>query len=355
MACVPNSADSGNDESSGTARSSRRERVRDWIRGRRERLEEARGTSATVGFAFDALSYDTDTGAPVLAAALGYRVFLFQVPYVCVFVIVAGFLADMTGRDITSFFHGQGIPQLTAQAVSGAAEFSGWTRISALALTAYALFLSSRAFVKVMNIAYALVWDVRRTRLAHANRSALAFIGLLTLFLALSFAIVTLREHSTIGGVISLILYTVALFGLGWYASWWLPHRDCPLIALVPGAVLFAVLLEVLHVITVVWLPHHLENKSQQYGTIGVAVGLLLWAYLLGRVITLAAVLNAALWARFGWESAHPIQLRRPSWRVPLLDDRFGRIWIAVFGDDQPSTTEQQDHDKTKRPEPPTP
>ena len=217
----------------------------------------------------------------------------------------------MTGRDITSFFHGQGIPELTAEAVSGAAEFSGWTRLSALVLTAYALFLASRAFVKVVNIAYALVWDVPRTRLARANRSALAFIGLLTLFLALSLAIVTLREYSTIGEVISLLLYTVGLFAMGWYVSWWLPHRECPLIALAPGAVLFAVLLEVLHVVTVVWLPHHLESKSQQYGTIGIAIGLLLWAYLLGRVITLAAVLNAALWSRFGSDSAHPIQLRR--------------------------------------------
>jgi hypothetical protein len=42
-------------------------------------LEEARGTSPTVNFAFDAFSYDTDTGAPVLAAALAFRVFLFQV------------------------------------------------------------------------------------------------------------------------------------------------------------------------------------------------------------------------------------------------------------------------------------
>ena len=186
-----------------------------------------------------------------------------------------------------------------------------------------------------------------------ANRSALAFIGLLTLFLALSLAIVTLREYSTIGEVIALLLYTIALFAIGWYASWWLPHRECPLIALAPGAALFAVLLEVLHVITVVWLPHHLESKSQQYGTIGISIGLLLWAYLLGRVIMLAAVLNAALWSQFGSESPRPVQLRRPQWRVPFIDQKFGRIWIAVFGDDRPSTTESQHSDNTKGPESP--
>ena len=102
----------------------RRERLRRWVLGRQEQLEAARGTSPTVGFAFDAFSYDTDTGAPVLAAALAFRVFLFQVPYVCVFVIGAGFVSDLTGRSVESFFHGRGITRLTAESVSGAAEFS---------------------------------------------------------------------------------------------------------------------------------------------------------------------------------------------------------------------------------------
>src|SRR6516162_5371874 len=95
---VATTADGG-DESAVPERT-RRERIQEWIRGRQEQLEEARGNHATVEFAFDALSYDTDTGAPVLAAALGFRVFLFQVPYALVFVIIAGFVADMTGRDV---------------------------------------------------------------------------------------------------------------------------------------------------------------------------------------------------------------------------------------------------------------
>ena len=116
--------------------------------------------------------------------------------------------------------------------------------------------------------------------------------------------------------------------------SWWLPHRDCPLIALAPGAALFAIGTEILHVVTVVWFPHHLESKSEIYGTIGLSVALLLWAYLVGRLITLSAVLNAALWARFGADSPHPIELRRPSWKVPLIDDNSAGSGRGMFGDD---------------------
>jgi membrane protein len=312
----------------------RRERLRRWVLGRQEQLEAARGTSPTVGFAFDALSYDTDTGAPVLAAALAFRVFLFQVPYVCVFVIGAGFVADLTDRDVESFFHGTGITRLTAESVMSAAHLSGWARVTAFVLAAYALFLSARSFVKVLMIVHALVWDTPRTKLKNATRASLGFIALVTALVVLSLLAVQIRDRFALGGVLTLAVYTVAPFVVWWYASTWLPHRECPLIAFVPGALLFAVGTELLHVVTVVWFPHHLASKSDVYGALGVSLALLLWAYLLGRLITLAAVLNASLWARFGFDSPHPIRIRRPKWwHIPLADASIDRAWKALFGD----------------------
>lgn len=313
---------------------SRRERVRQWIQGRQEQLEAARGTSPTVGFAFDALSYDTDTGAPVLAAALAFRVFLFQVPYVCVLVIGAGFVADLTGRAVESFFHGRGITRLTAESVSGAAHFSGWTRVTAFVVALYALFLSARSMVKVLAIVHSLVWGVPRAKLASATRAALGFIALITALVALSVAAVLIRQHFGLGGLAALLIYAVAPFVVWWYASTWLPHRECPLIALAPGAALFATGIELLHIATVVWFPHHIESKSDVYGTLGVSIALLLWAYLLGRLVTLSAVLNAALWTRFGPDSPHPMRIARPKWwRIPLMDDWIDRAWKRLFGE----------------------
>ena len=313
---------------------SRRERIRQWVQGRQERLEAARGTSPTVGFAFDAFSYDTDTGAPVLAAALAFRVFLFQVPYVCVFVIGAGFVADLTGRDVESFFHGRGITRLTAESVAGAAHISGWARFTALVLAAYALFLSARSLAKVLMIVHALVWDTPRTKLKNATRASLGLIVVVSALVALSLVATAIRDRFALGGFLALALFTIAPFVVWWFASTWLPHRECPLIALAPGALLFAVGAELLHVATVVWFPHHLESKSDVYGTLGVSLALLLWAYFLGRLITLAAVLNAALWARFGFDSPHPIRIRRPKWwHIPLADDYIDRAWKSLFGD----------------------
>ncbi|MBV9953235.1 MAG: hypothetical protein JO291_14875 [Acidimicrobiia bacterium] len=276
----------------------RRERMRVWVQGRKVRLEEARDTSTTVDVAFDALSYDSDTGATVLAAALGFRVFLFQVPYACLFVILAAYLSDWTGRDASSFFHGRGVVRLTTNSVSSAAELSGWTRFIALLVVAYALVLSARSLVKVMNIVHALVWDVPRRRMVSATRAGLAFVGVITALVGLSFAIGKVREHTAAGGIVLLLIYAAAPFAAWWFVSWRLPHRDCPAIAFAPGALLFGICFELLHLTTVLWFPHLVESKSQVYGAVGLALAMLLWAYLLGRIITLAVVLNAALWAR---------------------------------------------------------
>src|SRR5215475_6408786 len=114
---------------------SRVNRLRDWVDERRTRLESARTTSPTVGFAFDAFSYDADTGAPVLAAALGFRVFLFQVPYACAVVIATSYVADLTDREPASLFHGRGVTGLMSQSVADAGNLSGWARASAFFLS----------------------------------------------------------------------------------------------------------------------------------------------------------------------------------------------------------------------------
>jgi uncharacterized BrkB/YihY/UPF0761 family membrane protein len=309
-----------------------RQRVQARVQKERQRLEAARGESITVSFAFDTFSYDSDTGAPVLAAALGFRVFLFLVPYVWFFLIVGGYVSDIFNLQARTMFRGGGIAHLAAKSVATTAGFSEGKRAIVLLLVAYALFLSARSFVRVLYIVHTLVWAVPRSKPTRPNRAALLFIVIVTVAAGLAGLIDRLSHQVALGAVGVALLYTVLLAGGWWYITWWLPHRNCPLIALLPGATVFAIGGIVLQIVTVLWFPRYLDGKSEVYGTLGVAVAILLWAYLLGRLMTLAAVLNASLWARFGAESDHPIEFHRPSWRVPLVDDRFGRFWLRLFG-----------------------
>jgi uncharacterized BrkB/YihY/UPF0761 family membrane protein len=63
--------------------------------------------------------------------------------------------------------------------------------------------------------------------------------------------------------------------------------------------VFFGIGMEILHVLTVYWIAHEVESKTDTYGAIGFALALLLWAYLMGRFITSSAVINESLWTNY--------------------------------------------------------
>ena len=107
-------------------------------------------------------------------------------------------------------------------------------------------------------------------------------------------------------------MYTVCLPIAVWlYASNNLPHDDdAPWWAMLPGSVMFGIGVLVLHLVTVYWIAREVENKSDTYGAIGVSLALLLWAYLLGRLIVAAAALDAALWRRRPQHPTGPTERR---------------------------------------------
>ena len=145
--------------------------------------------------------------------------------------------------------------------------------------------------------------------------------------IALAGLVDALRHRVVIGGVAALVLYTLVGFAVWWIVSWWLPHGDCDLLGLVPGAAVFAIGIEVLQVITVVWFPHSMESKSEIYGTIGTALALLLWAYLLGRLMAVAAAFNVALWSR---RTAQPPPPPTLIVSLPFVGDRIADAWTRI-------------------------
>jgi uncharacterized BrkB/YihY/UPF0761 family membrane protein len=324
MGAVPDDRDP-----SSPAPRTRRERLRSALEHGRALVYAKRETSTTFSVAFDAFGHDTEAGGPVLAAALGFRVFLFMVPYVAFFVIVAGYVADVFDRTPREMFHGSGIAALTAKSITTGNDLSAGARLTALVFVTYALFISARSFVKVLRIVHTLVWSVAPSRLLYPTRATFIFIGTVTISLVLSGLVDVLTNRIVIGGVVALALYTLVPFAMWWLVSWWLPHGDCDALRLAPGAAVFAIGVEVLHVITIVWFPHAMSSKSEIYGTIGIALALLLWAYLLGRLMTVAAAVNVAL-----WRNRNPQPPAPPRFVVglPLLGDRLGRLWTRLAG-----------------------
>ena len=269
------------------------------IQSTREKLEAKRPSSKLIDTALGAFERDVAAGGGVLAGAVAFRVFLFMIPYVFLLVVIFGLGASATSEDPGSLARDAGIGGLAAKAFAGVGDLSTSQRIVSFFVAAFALFLATRALLKVLRIVHALVWHTEAGKPASATRAAGALVLLVTVALALSGLIGMLRSASFLAGLLATLLFIAVPVGAWLFVSWHMPRApDLPWSALLPGAVVFGVGLEVLHVITVYWIANQVEHKTDTYGAIGFALALLLWAYLLGRLITSSAVVNETLWTR---------------------------------------------------------
>jgi uncharacterized BrkB/YihY/UPF0761 family membrane protein len=274
-------------------------RVVDRLGRSRRALEAKRPNSRFLDATLGALERDVAAGGGVLAGALAFRVFLFMVPYVFLVVVVFGLGASATDQDPGSLARDSGIGGLAAKAFAGIGDLSTGQRVLSLVVVGFALLLATRSLLKVLRVVHALVWHTRVGKPPSMARAAGALVLVVTAALAVSVLVGKLRGVSFLAGLVGMMLFVFIPFVVWLFVSWRMPHApEARWTALIPGALFFALGLEVLHLVTVYWIARQLEHKTDTYGAIGFALALLLWAYLLGRLITSAAVINETLWAR---------------------------------------------------------
>jgi len=265
----------------------------------REQLEAKRPDSPFLDTALRALERDVAAGGGVLAGAVAFRVFLFMIPYVFLVVVVFGLGASAGDEDPTTLARSAGIGGVARKAFEAIGDLSTTERIISFFVAASALLLATRALLKVLRIVHALVWRTRAGKPVSMARAAGVLVLVVTAALALVGLIGKLRGESFVIGLVATLLFVVIPCVIWVVVSWHMPHAPgIPWTALLPGAIFFGLGLGVLHVITVYWIAAQIEHKTDTYGAIGSALVLLLWAYLLGRLITSAAVINETLWAR---------------------------------------------------------
>ena len=266
----------------------------------RKRLEAARPNSRVLDAAFRAFERDIAAGGGVLAGAVAFRIFLFLVPYTFVLVCVFGVGASAADTNPGTLARDAGIGGLAAKAMASVGDLSTTERIVSLVVAGFALFLATRALLKVLRIVHALIWHTRAGKPEKPTRAALAVVGIVTVALGLALLVGKLRSESFLAGLVVTLLFVAVPFTLWLLVSWYMPRpADLPWVALLPGAVFFGVGIEGLHIVTVYWIAHEVESKTDTYGALGFALALLLWAYLLGRVVTSATVLNESLWSHY--------------------------------------------------------
>ena len=261
-------------------------------------LEERRKRGGIVAAGYDVQGFDADVGGGILAGAVAFRMFLFMVPFVYVVFTILGLVADTANENPADLAKTVGITGVLASAVVNTQDQSAWTQLILVSGATVALFITARSLVKTLFVVNRLIWRTPRVK-PTGQRPILVLIGLALAVSVLGAVLNNLRSSAgVLGAVLMVCLVTAAAFGLWWWVSLLLPHASVPARALIPGAVLWAIGLDVLHLLTTFWIGPLVARKSNTYGAVGIALAVLFWVYVLGRVIVGSAGLNATLWRR---------------------------------------------------------
>jgi len=273
-----------------------------WLTSEQARLQEdlqaRRQRSGMVDAGFLVQELDARVGGGILAGALAFRIFLYMVPFVYVVFTILGAVAGALGQDPAHLAKNVGIAGILASTVVKVEEQGAWTQALLTLGAVVTLFITSGALLKALYVVHWLVWRVHRVMPAGLV-PRLVLIGFTLVASALGVAVNDLRNSWGIAGaVLTLLIVTALSFASWWWVSWNLPHAPGPARALIPGALLMAAGMDVLQLLTTYWIGYLVARKTNTYGAVGIALAVLLWVYILGRIMVGSAGLNAALWYR---------------------------------------------------------
>lgn len=260
------------------------------------RLHAERPRRAPVDIAFRLLLRDTHVAGGILGGGMAYRLFFWTLALA---VLIAGGLGFVPGSSIHTAAGQAGITHQVAVNVSTAAREANGDRWTLLVIGIALVAVTSWGVLRTLRLIHAAVWQVPVPRVRKAPTALAAVVVVPFLLALLAGAAGWVRTHTdVVAGVIAMLAWGAVTGALWLLASLRLPRREAPWTALIPGAVVVGVGAEAIHLVTAYYLATKLANASALYGTLGLTATLLVYLYMFGRVIVIAAELNAVMWER---------------------------------------------------------
>jgi uncharacterized BrkB/YihY/UPF0761 family membrane protein len=260
-----------------------------------ERAEALRQHHATVRLAYDAYDHDRRQAGALLAGGLAYRLFLWLLPVSLVAATVIGLIGDISSLPTEQVADRSGLPAALTTVVARAAADAGRGLIPLLVLGLWAMLWAGKAVVKALRLLAAVSWQMRPGPMSHGIRAALSFTGLGLALMASPIALRPLYGGPFLVDVLVWLLEALAAVPLFAWLFSFLPHPEgVGWIDLLPGGALLSVGLQALRVATAVYFVGRLDRVDDLYGALGIAVVLMVWLFILGRLVVAAMSLNAA-------------------------------------------------------------
>jgi uncharacterized BrkB/YihY/UPF0761 family membrane protein len=263
-----------------------------------KQIEGARPRFTLLDLGLRTYERDRTVGGNLLAGALAFRTFLWLVPFVFVLVAGLGFASASGSASPDQIEHDFGVSGYVAQQIASVASQAQRGRWLTLAIGLAALFGASRSAATGLRAVHAIAWRLPPLGLRRRTRAGLVFMAGGTVLVGASVGANWLRTRSAAYGLAAILLLLLVYSSIWLAASIMLPHRDAPVGALVPGAILFGLGVEAMQLFTALWLVNRIRGASSTYGALGVAVVILGALYVFGRLVVASAMLNASRWDR---------------------------------------------------------
>lgn len=257
--------------------------------------------------ALAALGRDRQYGGGLLAGALAFRLFGALLPLALLLAVILGYVTTVERDAAAQAADATGISETVLLSVGSSAKLSTGTRWVVIAGAVLALLWAAIWAARAIRAVHYIAWSGGVERMGKPLHGAIILIGaIVAVTLVISGASAAREQLGTIGLLISFAV-TAAFFGIWLWLEWLLPHGDAPLHALIPGAILVSVGIQIVHLTTVLFIGAKVARASATYGSLGVAFTVLAWLYILSRIIVGSAMLNAARWERHVQRPQRPI------------------------------------------------
>ena len=228
----------------------------------------------------------------LLVGALASRIVIFQVPLFALIIFSFGLYGEGSeGAEQV------GMPALMARAVGDASTLNDGFRIAAFIATLWATLYAANSLGRLVRRISAIVWGVPMTKIKRVWVLPLVVIGLTLVAWALTETSAAVDDWN-----FELVIGVLVAEGLALTTVWVLVSRMLPhdpeasrWTDFLPGALFVAVGVVGLRIAMVIYFAPNLEQLSERYGSVAIALILLTWAYWLGMIIAGSAEINAAL------------------------------------------------------------
>jgi len=256
---------------------------------------------------------DRESAGAVMGSAIAFRLFLFFVPLLLLVVGIAGFASGFV--DTRGAIRTAGVYGSLGAEISEAFHQPGFTRWFAVLFGLLGVVTAGRSLSRVLHAASAAAWRLPLSGSRASLRAAGVVAGLICGMAVIAILVNRVREDLGLGLAGLAFVPALVIYGLAWLGvSMMLPRATHDPGALLPGSLLVALTITVMHAISEFYLPDRISRASQLYGAIGTTVVTLGWFFILGRGIVLAMELNAAIYERYG--SISQVVFSLPFFRV---------------------------------------